>query len=56
MYTLEELPVIISAIYYSSSPLTQFWFDGGSFADSPELSENLSTVTLAQESSSGSTL
>lgn len=37
-YTLEELPVIIWTIYYSTSPVTQFWFDGG-FSDSPELSK-----------------
>lgn len=55
VYTPEELPVIISTIYYSASPLTQFWFHGG-FPDSPELSKNLDTVTLALGSSTSSAL
>ncbi len=55
LYTLEELPVIILTIYYSTSPLTQFWFDGG-FPDSPELSKNLDTITLALGSSTSSAL
>lgn len=54
LYTLEELPVIILTIYYSTSPLTQFWFDGG-LPDSPELSKNLDTITLALGSSTSST-
>lgn len=55
LYSLEELPVIILTIYYSTSPLTQFWFDGG-FPDSPELSKNLDIITLALGSSASGAL
>ena len=50
LYTQEELPVIIGTIYYSTSPVTQFWFDGG-FPDSPGLSKNLDTLAPGSSTS-----